>query len=95
MYAYGAYMYNTRLPLGVGTLYSRRHELVDRSPVLGRWREEDKPVLDRARRGFTIHDPTTVDTYAGHMYMYGAYTYHMELQLGVGTLYLRPHELVD
>ena len=29
-------------------------------------------MLDRARRGFTIHDPTTVDTYAGYMYMYEA-----------------------
>ena len=85
MSTYGAYMYNTRLPPGVGTLYSRRHELVDRSPVLGRLREEDRQVWDRARRGFTIHDPTTIATYAGHMYMYGAYVYHMELQLGVGT----------
>mgnify|MGYP004298542623 CR=1 FL=1 len=24
-------------------------------------------MLDRARRGVTIHDSTTVDTYAGHM----------------------------
>ena len=48
-------------------------------------------MWDRARRGFTIHDPTTVDTYAGYMYMRGR-TLKM---LGVGTLYLRPHELVD
>ena len=52
-------------------------------------------MLDRARRGLTIHDPTTVDTYAGYMYTYGAYMYAMGLQLGVGTLYPRPHELVD
>ena len=36
-------------------------------------------MLDRARRGFTIHDPTTVDTYAGHMYAYAAYMYDMGL----------------
>ena len=34
-------------------------------------------MLDRARRGFTIHDPTTIATYAGYIYTYGAYMYDM------------------
>ena len=60
------HVWGLRAPHGASTrggyfLYSHRHELVDRSPVLGRLREEDRRVLDRARRGFTIHDPTTVD----------------------------------
>ena len=41
-------------------------------------------MRDRARRGFTIHDPTTIAMYTGYMYM-----------LGVGTLYPWLHELVD
>ena len=34
-------------------------------------------MWDRARRGFTIHDPTTIATYAGYIYTFGAYMYDM------------------